>query len=125
MLYRLRSSLVALSIAGLAAGSVLAAAQDKPKPDDAMPPAVAKTAAPYRRVPSNFGKVGLSNQQREDIYVIRGRYRTEIAELEQRINALSKQEMEECRSVLTDAQLKLLDQISNLGGGTTAGANAP
>lgn len=79
---------------------------------DEQPTSVApKTYPPYRRVPSNFGKVGLSNQQREDIYIIRGRYQTEIAELKARIDELSRKEMDECETVLTEAQRKLLDQF--------------
>jgi hypothetical protein len=79
--------------------------------DDQPTPEAPKTYPPYRRVPSNFGKVGLSNQQREDIYIIRGRYQTEIAELKARIEELSRKEMDECLTVLTEAQRKLLDQL--------------
>ncbi|MEW4570943.1 hypothetical protein AB1L88_24000 [Tautonia sp. JC769] len=79
--------------------------------DDQPTPVAPKTYPPYRRVPSNFGKVGLSNQQKQDIYIIRGRYQSEIAELKARIEELSRKEMDECVSVLTEAQRKLLDQI--------------
>ena len=110
----------------MATWSALAAARDEPKTPDADAPehaaAAARTYTPYRRVPSYFGKVGLSGQQKEDIYVIRGRYRAEIAELERRVEELSRQEMEACRSVLTDAQRKLLDQISRVSKSPAGGS---
>ncbi|WP_169973524.1 hypothetical protein [Tautonia rosea] len=112
----------------LACAVVLVAAtsraqDDEPKPPtpvsptapaatDAQPSPIApKTYPPYRRVPSNFGKVGLSNQQREDIYIIRSRYQSEITELKARIEELSRKEMDECETILTEAQRKLLNQI--------------
>ena len=76
---------------------------------DAVTPPI--TAPPYRRVPNNFGKIGLSTQQREDIYAIRGQYRAELAELQQRIEELEDNEMAECESVLTDSQQTLLQQL--------------
>lgn len=77
-------------------------------PADPTPP---RTFPPYRRVPIQFGKIGLSNQQKEDIYIVRGRYQSEITELKARIDALALQELTECEAVLTEAQRRLLDQI--------------
>ncbi|WP_152053689.1 hypothetical protein [Tautonia marina] len=116
-------SMFTIACATALAGATAQAQEDTPKPATPAAPAAAdagddqptaeapKTYPPYRRVPSNFGKVGLSNQQREDIYIIRGRYQSEIAELKARIEMLSQKEMDECVSVLTEAQRKLLDQI--------------
>ena len=76
------------------------------------------TAPPYRRVPDNFGKIGLSTQQREDIYAIRGQYRAELAELQQRIEELENNEMSECEAVLTDSQRTLLQQLRKVSRST-------
>jgi hypothetical protein len=122
---RNRSASVTLAVAGAIAlmTAKTRAQEPEPKPTSTTtPPAPAvapdpaespapKTVTPYRRVPSYFGRVGLSNQQREDIYVIRGRYQAEIAELRARIEALTRQEMDECESVLTEAQRRLLQQF--------------
>lgn len=120
VILRSRQFLLALALACLGASLLIPTsnAQDDaanpPTPavvDDQPTPSPTKTYLPYRRVPSNFGKVGLSNQQREDIYIIRGRYQSEIAELKARIDELSRKEMGECESVLTEAQRRLLDQL--------------
>lgn len=103
----------------LLAGSALIAglpghAQDEPNPSAPETPASAgsiKTYPPYRRVPSYFGQVGLSDQQKADIYALRGRYQAELAELERKIEELKRLEMEECESVLTESQRKLLGQL--------------
>ena len=74
-------------------------------------PTAPKTYPPYRRVPRYFGQIGLSPNQKGEIYILRGRYRAEIYELERRIEELKEQEMAECQSVLTDAQVKLLEHL--------------
>ena len=43
---------------------------------------------PRGRVPRFYGKVGLSDKQRESIYTIQGRYRKQIAELMQQLNEI-------------------------------------
>ncbi|QDV32382.1 hypothetical protein [Tautonia plasticadhaerens] len=103
----------------LLAGSALLAgmsghAQDEPTPSPPITPGTngsEKTFPPYRRVPSYFGQVGLSDQQKADIYALRGRYRAELSELERQIEEMKRREMEECESVLTDSQRKLLTQL--------------
>jgi hypothetical protein len=104
----------------------MARAQDDPKPpgttvqetepaaDSPVIPDGPKTYPPFRRVPSYFGQVGLSIQQRSDIYVLRGRYQAEITALKQRIEDLSRQEMAECEAILTEAQRKLLVQLRDV-----------
>src|SRR5690606_38258606 len=74
-------------------------------------PAEPKTYPPFRRVPNYFAKVGLSEQQRSDIYIIRGRYQAKIAELKLQIEQMAQEEMSECESLLTESQRKLLVQL--------------
>jgi hypothetical protein len=96
--------------AGIVALTTLAAiplaAQD-PKSDS---PAARKTIGQARRVPPYFGQIGLSTEQREQIYKIREKRRQEIFALYQKIEELEGLEMTECEGVLTDAQKKLLAQ---------------
>ena len=108
----------------LAAGLVLSAtvalplmAQEEPAlsapPQDApaaQGKTVPKTYPQYRRVPTYFAQLGLSEQQRIEIYTLRGGYQARIQELDRQILELKAQEMAECESVLTEAQKKLLDQ---------------
>lgn len=108
-----------LTFAAIVLVTTTQAQDDDPKPPTPVPVVIdapadsepARTFPPYRRVPSQFGKVGLSNQQKEDIYIIRSRYQSEITELKARIESLARQEMTECEAILTEAQRKLLDQI--------------
>ena len=126
MTNHLRPTVAALAIAAATLSwSLTTTADDGPTvgspaaPGDAAPATPPITYPPYRRVPNNYGKIGLSAQQREDIYVIRGRYRAEVAELERRIEALSDDEMEECSAVLTDSQRSLLEQLRKASGRST------
>ena len=85
---------VGLAVVG--AGGLLA---QEPAPSGANP------AGPIvRRVPPYFGQVGLSPQQKEAIYAIRGKYAGRMAELKRQMEQLQQQELAECESVLTPSQ---------------------
>lgn len=64
-----------------------------------------------RRVPPFFGQVGITPDQREQIYTIRGEYDQKISELTRQLEELKSREMAECESVLTPAQQQLLTQL--------------
>jgi hypothetical protein len=87
--------------------SALAGPTDKP-PE--VHPGPVEGAAPYRRLPSGYGKLNLSDRQREAIYGIRGGYRAQIERLEDELEGLKKAEAEACRSALSAAQRSLLDR---------------
>lgn len=101
-----------------------AAAEAAPASDDAAAPATPRTYPPFRRLPTYFGMVGVSDQQKMDIYSVRGRYRAEIYELERRIEELKRKEITECESILTQAQRKLLDQLRIARGAPTSTSTA-
>jgi hypothetical protein len=65
---------------------------------------------PTRRVPDYFGQLGLSGEQRESIYKIRGKHQPKIDALEKQLDELREQMVKECEAVLTDAQKKLLEE---------------
>jgi Spy/CpxP family protein refolding chaperone len=78
--------------------------QDK-KDDKKEPP-------PLRGVlPPNFGKIGLSEEQKQRIYKIEADAREKIAELEKKISELKEKEKQDLLSVLTDEQKKKLKEI--------------
>ncbi len=69
-----------------------------------------KLDAQARRVPDFFGQIGLTPEQREDVYKVRGKHLGRIEELEAEIGKIRDQMQAECEAVLTDTQRKLFDQ---------------
>lgn len=70
---------------------------------------------PARRVPDYFGQIGLTGEQREAIYKIRGKHLQKIDELERQIDAIQAQMLHECEAVLTDTQKQLLEHRRRAG----------
>ena len=64
----------------------------------------AKKAKSDNRLPNNYGKVGLTEDQRKKIYDIHDRYSTQIDELEKKIAELKAKQTTECEAVLTAEQ---------------------
>jgi hypothetical protein len=62
----------------------LAVAQDK-KPDDKKPDDPAKVKG---QLPPNWGKIGLTADQKQDVYKINAKYTTKIEKLKAEIEAL-------------------------------------
>lgn len=67
-----------------------------------------KAPDPMRRVPTYFGSLGLTAEQKEEIYAIQGRYIPQIQELQAKIESLRERAMADCEDVLTPAQRKIL-----------------
>jgi hypothetical protein len=65
----------------------------------------------YRRVPANFSKVGLTDEQRQKVYQIRGKYQNEITTLKSQIEDLQAKELTDCEGVLLDSQKKVLADL--------------
>lgn len=62
-------------------------------------------------LPQNWGKIGLSDEQKQDIYKIQGKYNGEINKLEAKIRELKGTRDREMKAVLTADQKKRLDDI--------------
>jgi hypothetical protein len=92
-------------------GSLRLVAQEPPagKADDATKPAAKRVSDPSRRVPNFFGQLGLTTEQREEIYRIRGKHQQKIAELEKQIAEMRAAMLTECEGVLTETQKQLLN----------------
>jgi hypothetical protein len=98
-------------LAGLAVPPLPAQEPSAPKAEEATKPKAGTASVPMlRRVPPNFGQVGLSTEQREEIYRIRGRHQVIFAELRAQMDAAVAKEMAECEATLSESQLKLLEQ---------------
>ena len=93
----------------LAAVSPSAPAQTPDSTKSTAP--VKKKADPSRRVPSYFGQIGLSPEQRESIYKIRRSHQDKIAALKKQIDQIEDGMMDECEGVLNDTQKKLLANL--------------
>ena len=62
-------------------------------------------------LPQNWGKIGLTDDQKQDIYKIQGKYNTEIDKLEAKIKELKGTRDKEMRAVLNADQKKKLEEI--------------
>ncbi len=100
-----------LGVSGVVSlGAFRLAAQEPAKADDAAKPAAAKKAVdPSRRVPPFFGQIGLSPEQKEEIYKVRGKHQEKIDALEKQIATIRGEMMAECESKLTDTQKQALE----------------
>jgi Spy/CpxP family protein refolding chaperone len=63
------------------------------------------------QLPPNYGKLGLSDEQKQKIYVIRDKFRVKLEELQKEINDLREQERKDMEKVLTSAQRDRLREI--------------
>jgi hypothetical protein len=88
----------------LMAGSLLIA-QDKKGDTKGTAPAAAKGKS---RLPSNFGKLNLADDQKTKIYGIQASFDPKIDELEAQLKVLKDKEQAEVEAVLTPEQSKQL-----------------
>ena len=92
-------------------GAPLLAAEEPAggKPADSAPlPALKKTVDPSRRVPAFFGQVGLTAEQKEEIYKIRARRQAQIEALHKQLSQVNAEVLTECETVLNHSQKQLL-----------------
>lgn len=107
MLVSRRACLLAVLIGGV--GVVVPSRLDAQEPSGGKPAAAKKASDPSRRVPAFFGQIGLSQDQKEDIYKIRAKHLEKIAALQKQIDEIKAEEMKECESKLSESQKLLLD----------------
>jgi hypothetical protein len=62
-------------------------------------------------LPANWGKLSLSEEQKQKVYKIQGDYHDKIAALEKQVKDLKATEKSEMEKVLSDAQKALLKEI--------------
>jgi Spy/CpxP family protein refolding chaperone len=71
-------------------------------------------------LPPNWGKLGLTDEQKQKVYKIEADYKGKIADLQKQIDELKGKEKEDMLKVLSDEQKKRLKDIlaEKAGGGT-------
>jgi len=62
-------------------------------------------------LPANWSKIGLTNDQKQEIYKIQGKYGSEIDKLEAKIKELKSSRDKEMKAVLSADQKKRLDDV--------------
>lgn len=91
---------------------LLAQAEDtSAKPERTTSTAAAPAKKLTGRLPPGYGKLGVSDEQRQKIYAIQHRYEQQITELEKQIEALEARVDEESQAVLTTAQKARLKEV--------------
>ncbi len=74
-------------------------------------PAEEADAARRKPLPTYFGKLGVSEKQRETLYEIRDRYDVKIAELQRQIDQLTAQRDADMEAALTQGQKLRLKEL--------------
>jgi Spy/CpxP family protein refolding chaperone len=62
-------------------------------------------------LPMNWGKLGLTDAQKQDVYTVQGKYNAEIDKLDAKIRELKAARDKEMKAVLTPDQKKRLEEI--------------
>jgi hypothetical protein len=101
-MHRLRLMIVAAAFVAVASPWV--AGQDPAKPKDPAPKM-------RGQLPPNWGKLGLSDEQKQKVYAAQTKYREKIDTLKKQMADLLDQEKKEMEGVLTDAQKSRLREI--------------
>jgi Spy/CpxP family protein refolding chaperone len=126
MMIRKRTGAVALGLAAvLLMGQFPIAAQDPATTKPATGPAQKKQ---IRRVPDYFGQIGLTPEQKTNIYAVLNKRMDKIEALEKQIAAERAEMLTECEAVLNETQKKLLDNLRKAAAepkSTTKPADAP
>jgi hypothetical protein len=91
-------------------GAFPLAAQEPAASKPAAPPA-RKKQDPSRRVPSYFGQIGLTTEQRASIYGIQAKRFEKIDSLERQIAEEKAGMLADSEGVLNETQKKLLDNL--------------
>ncbi|MBX9624184.1 MAG: hypothetical protein K2X82_10280 [Gemmataceae bacterium] len=111
-----RVSMVAL-IGGLLVASGGLVGQDAKK-DDAKPGKKDEPAGKVKgTLPPNWGKIGLTDDQKQEVYKVQTKYNGEIEKLEGKIKELKTARDKEMRAVLTADQKKTLQDLFSKKGG--------
>ena len=111
----LRSWTMMLGALGLVSLGTLRLAAQVPAKERADEPSKSATTTAKkavdvsRRVPPFFGQIGLSPDQKEEIYKIRAKHQEKIDALEKQMVAIRTEMMTECESKLTESQKQSLE----------------
>ena len=88
-------------------------AKPSPKAESAGRPAAKRSSDTSRRVPPFFGQLGLTPEQREEIYTIRRKHQEKIDALTKQLADIQAEMLTECETVLDDTQKQMLETRRN------------
>lgn len=104
----LASGIVAIGILWISAQPTVVAQEAGKAAKAEKGDAAKKAARSGDRLPANYAKIGVSDEQRKKIYEIQGKYDDQIASLQKQIADLRAKESSEVEGVLTPEQKKAL-----------------
>ena len=76
------------------------------------------------RLPANYGKLGLTEAQKDKVYAINDKYASQLDALEEQLKALRAKRGTEVEAVLTVEQKKILKDLTDDSQGKAAKSNA-
>jgi hypothetical protein len=94
---RIRGIIVVLSVALLLGGGLYGQDKTDPKLKGTLP--------------ANWGKLGLTDVQKQKVYKIQADFKTKLADLEKQVKDLKEKEKADMLGVLTEEQKKRLREI--------------
>ena len=103
----MKNCLVTGTMAIFACCALIGLAQEGTKP--AAKPAQAEQEK--GRLPANYGKLGLTEAQKNSIYEVQKKYKSQLDDLEKQLDALKSKRDGEIEMVLSDAQRKILKDL--------------
>ncbi|WP_406699687.1 hypothetical protein V5E97_12590 [Singulisphaera sp. Ch08] len=72
-------------------------------------PTAKPTSTSLRRVPTYFGQIGLTREQKDSIYQVVAKHQSRIEELKKELAEANAKMVQECETLLDDAQKKSLE----------------
>ena len=96
--------------------SIVGWSQDTAKPTTKGAAAEKKTEEtkkPVNRLPSNYGKLGLTDAQKDKVYAIQEMYDAQLDALEEQVKSLKAKRTSETVAVLSAEQKKILKDLTD------------
>src|SRR5690242_4707846 len=112
----MKRSLGILTLGSLVLGLALApevfSQEKKPAPAAAGQKAKADASTPDKnRLPSNYGKLSLTDEQRTKLYEVQDQYEPELSDLQARLAEIRKKRDAELQKLLTPEQRTRLEEL--------------
>ena len=95
--------------------SIVGWSQDSAKPTTkgAAAEKKAEDKKPTNRLPSNYGKLGLTDAQKDKVYAVQEKYDAQLDALEEQIKLLKAKRSSETEAVLSVEQKKILKDLTD------------
>ena len=111
---RILCAAACLSLLVIGTASVRSEPKAAPKKAQTAPKQPTKAGAVRNangRLPNHYGKLGLSDAQRTEVYAVQARYQGEIADLQTKLQSVRERRDTEIQSVLSEDQKKRLAEL--------------